>query len=185
MKQKVRERLARDFWLLVLSIMFAVYVAHENVVPSLLAMAHSGEYLASFIAGMFFTSLFTIAPAAVALGTLSLQADPFLVALFGAAGAVAGDLILFLFVEGTLADDFNALFAKRKWAHRLGHAVRSPLMRWVMPIIGALVIASPLPDELGVALLGLSHLRLTIFIPISFAMNFLGILAVAGIVSVF
>lgn len=182
MKQKIRERLARDFWLLVLSIVGAIYIASEDVVPALLAMAHTGDYLASFVAGMFFTSLFTIAPASVALGALSLQADPFLVAMFGAAGAVAGDLILFLFVRGTLSDDFNALLGK-KFSHRLSHAVHSRLMRWVMPIIGALVIASPLPDELGVALLGFSHLRLAFFIPISYVMNFLGIILVTLVAS--
>lgn len=184
MRQKVRERLARDFWLIVISLGLAVYLAEENVVPALIAMAHSGEYLASFIAGMFFTSLFTIAPAGVALAELSLRASPFFVALFGAAGAVAGDLILFTFVKGTLSNDLQALVG-RMWTRRLSHAVRSPLMRWVMPILGAFVIASPLPDELGVTMLGLSHLRLAIFIPISFVMNFLGIIAVAFLASAF
>ncbi len=182
MKQKIRERLARDFWLVIISIGVALYLAEQNIVPGLIALAHSGEYLASFVAGMFFTSLFTIAPAGVALAELSLRASPFLVALFGATGAVVGDLILFTFVRGTLASDLNALLG-RVWTHRLSHAVRSPLMRWVMPILGALVIASPLPDELGVTMLGLSHLRLAIFIPISFVMNFLGIILVAFVAS--
>lgn len=178
MKYKLRERLARDVWLLVLSLAGAAYVAAENVIPALLASAHSADYLASFVAGMFFTSLFTIAPSGVALAELAQTSSPWLVAFFGAAGAVAGDLVIFTFVEGTLAEDLKAIFSK-SWRHKVAAAFRSPLMRWVTPLIGGIIIASPLPDELGLAMLGMSRIHLTVFVPISFAANFLGILLVA------
>jgi hypothetical protein len=177
-KYPLKERLARDVWLLILSIAGAVYIASENVVPALLASAHTADYLASFIAGMFFTSLFTIAPSGVAFAELAGTSSPWLVAFFGAAGAVAGDLILFSFVEGTLSDDIKALFS-RSWRHKVSSAFNSPLMRWVTPLIGGLIIALPLPDEMGLALLGMSHVRLAVFIPISFAANFIGIFTIA------
>ncbi len=52
------------------------------------------------------------------------------------------------------------------------------------PMLDALIIASPLPDEFGVSLLGLSKVRVAVLLPIAFVMNFLGILAVAGVASV-
>ena len=47
-----------------------------------------------------------------------------------------------------------------------------------MPLTGAIIIASPLPDELGLAMMGLSRVPIAAFIPISYTMNFLGILLI-------
>ena len=47
---------------------------------------------------------------------------------------------------------------------------------------GGLILASPLPDELGVAVLGFSKMRLKYFALLSFVFNFLGI-AVIGLVA--
>jgi hypothetical protein len=51
-------------------------------------------------------------------------------------------------------------------------------MRWLAWIIAIIALASPLPDELGVALLGASHLRLRWFIPVAFVANAIGILII-------
>ena len=48
-------------------------------------------------------------------------------------------------------------------------------MKWLSPIIGALIIASPLPDEFGITLLGLSKLKIMVLLPIALVMNMLGI----------
>jgi hypothetical protein len=56
-------------------------------------------------------------------------------------------------------------------------------MKWISPILGALIIASPLPDEFGLALLGLSRTRISILIPVSFIMNFLGVYLLLWFVS--
>ncbi|OGG78335.1 hypothetical protein A3A36_01445 [Candidatus Kaiserbacteria bacterium RIFCSPLOWO2_01_FULL_52_12b] len=55
---------------------------------------------------------------------------------------------------------------------------RPRLFKWLIPFVGALIIASPLPDEAGLAMMGLSKMKTSVFIPISFALNFLGILAI-------
>jgi len=39
-------------------------------------------------------------------------------------------------------------------------------------------VISPLPDELGLAMMGLSKMKTSLFIPISFILNSLGILAI-------
>src|SRR3990167_7131268 len=50
---------------------------------------------------------------------------------------------------------------------------------WVIPALGAVIIASPLPDELGLIMMGLSHIRTATFIVLSFMMNAAGIFAIA------
>src|SRR3989304_3240061 len=53
---------------------------------------------------------------------------------------------------------------------------RLRFFRWLIAFLGALVIASPLPDELGLMMMGFSKMRTLFFIPISFLLNSLGIL---------
>lgn len=50
--------------------------------------------------------------------------------------------------------------------------------RWLMGAVGMLIIASPLPDKLGIALLGFSKTKQRFFLLLSFTANFLGILAI-------
>ena len=52
------------------------------------------------------------------------------------------------------------------------------LLKSLFPFLGALLIASPLPDEFGVALMGLAKMPTSEFVPISFSLNFLGILVI-------
>jgi hypothetical protein len=48
----------------------------------------------------------------------------------------------------------------------------------VLPVVGAVIIASPLPDELGLALLGFSRIDRRYFFAISYTMNFIGIVLI-------
>ena len=174
MDTKPQERIARDLWLVVLSVAAAVYAARSGLITAFVESAAASDVLASFIAGMFFTSLFTVAPAGVALGELALSSAVLPVAFWGAIGAVVGDLVLFSFVKNTLFEDIQAL--ARPWRQVWTRTLHSPLLQWVAPIVGGLIIASPLPDEFGLALLGVSHIRLALFVPIAFIGNFAGIL---------
>jgi hypothetical protein len=65
---------------------------------------------------------------------------------------------------------------KRK---RLRQLLEGRGFRWLTFFAGGLVIASPLPDELGISLLGLSRVRIRWFVVVSYAFNFLGILLIA------
>ncbi len=137
----------------------------------------NGVPLASLIAGLFFTSFFTTAPAIVMLGQLAQESNPFLVAVLGAFGAVAGDYVLFWFVRHRIAHDASVLMKGPRWKWFL-HVLHRRYFRRVLPVIGALVIASPLPDELGLALLGISSIKTRAFFLVSYFMNALGILII-------
>ena len=49
---------------------------------------------------------------------------------------------------------------------------------WLSSFLAAAIIASPLPDELGLMILGFIHFNTKKFLPIAFVLNFLGILAI-------
>lgn len=164
-----------DLVAIVLSFWVATEMFQSNVVGNFLN--NHTNALGSFIAGVFFTSAFTIAPAAAILGVLATKISPVTVALFGAVGAVIGDLIIFTFVKDRFAEDILHLMGPEK--KKFMHLIHMRLFRWLTPFIGALIIASPLPDEFGLLLLGITKTKTKILIPVSFVMNFIGIVLVA------
>ncbi len=177
-KRQAYEHLFRDSLLIFCSIVIAIFLVQAGLLGQFLSLAQGLEILGSFVAGIFFTSVFTIAPASVALAELSQHTSPFIVALWAAFGAVIGDLIIFLFLRDSFGDD---LLKAMKYSpfKKLLSLSRFAVVRWLMPIIGALIIASPLPDELGLALLGISRTRIVVLIPVAFVMNYLGVLLIA------
>jgi len=50
--------------------------------------------------------------------------------------------------------------------------------RWITFFVGGFILASPLPDELGIAVLGFSKMRAKYFVLLSFVFNFLGIVLI-------
>lgn len=140
--------------------------------------------IGSFVAGIFFTSIFTTAPAIVALGEIAASGHAVATAAIGALGAVLGDLVLFALIRDRLSEHLAGhLKGSRGWM-RFAVLARSKSFRWFSFFIGGLIIASPFPDELGISLLGFSKMRTLWFVPLSYAFNFLGILAVGGIANV-
>lgn len=183
--KKKYQNLTRDAALVMVSILFAAWSARTGFAESVVASVDAYAFLASALAGFFFTSLFTLAPASVALAALGELHPHIQIALTGAAGAVIGDLLLFLFVRDRISDDLALLFSGKRWKG-LRKLIRKPLLHWLLPFTGALIIASPLPDELGLTMMGISRVSMAAFVPISFTMNFLGImlaLYIAGTVA--
>ena len=167
----------RDLLLILVSVIYTVVLLQLGVFEHLFLIVKDSIYLGSFVVGIFFTSVFTLAPSAVALAELSLHASPYLVAFSGALGAMCGDLVLFFFVRGIFGPDIRAVLKEEKISLR--HYFQLGFMRWFAPLLGAFIIASPLPDEFGLTLLGFSKVRLHILIPILFIFNYIGILFVS------
>jgi len=170
--------LRQDFFILLASIAVAWAIVHFGIVETLLLYTGDGVLLTGFIAGMFFTSVMTTAPAMAVLGVLSFHINPLVLAVAGGAGAVCGDYLIFAFVRDRLGDDF-AYLIKRTGTPRFFKIFHRKSFRWVLPFAGGLIIASPLPDELGLAMLGLARMRTSRFIALSFVFNSIGILIIA------
>lgn len=171
----------KDLFIIFISIVVAVLLAQTGVFEIFLEKTKGFGIFTSFIVGFFFTSIFTIAPAIIAIAEMSKIEPVFSVAFFGGLGAVVGDMVIYLFVRERLSKDFTVMFRKTvarfKYLAFLKSLNFKPL-RFINPILGALIIASPLPDEIGLALLGFSKVRPIIVVPLVFVMNALGILAI-------
>ncbi len=172
-----KKYLMRDLGIIALSIMLAVLFAKTVAIENLFAATRDFSFITAFLAGMFFISVFTAAPSLVVLVEL-FRVSPFIeVAFFGALGSMLGDLIIFRFVRDRLAREVGSLLGKSAF-WRFLRVSRSSFFRWLMPFLGALIIASPFPDELGLAFMGLSKIRTSLFLILSFALNFSGILVI-------
>ncbi len=169
-----KRHLLQDFLIIAASILLAWAIVHFALVEALVQMLGGSVLAAIVLGGIFFTSITTTAPAIAILGELSLGNNLALVALLGGAGAVVGDYIIFAFVRDRVSEDI-AYLLKRTGTPRIFKIFHRKTFRRLLPFLGGLIIASPLPDELGLTLLGLAHMRTSRFILLSYAFNVAGI----------
>src|SRR3989338_294601 len=172
-----KNNLVRDLVFVIFSVFIAIILAKTGVFKDLITSTQEVRYIGSFIAGIFFVSVFTAAPATVALGEIAQSNSVMVVAILGGLGALIGDLIIFRFVKDRVSEHFDYLIKISK-SKRLLSIFKLKLFRWIVPFVGALIIASPLPDEIGVAMLGLSKMKNSYFILLSFLLNSAGILII-------
>lgn len=173
--------LFRDLVIIGLSVIAAIVIAKTGALENLLIATQQSKIIGSFLAGMFFVSVFTVAPASVILAELVRHNSIFAVAFFGGLGSLTGDLLIFHFIKDHLSEDLLYL-VRKSHSKRITAIFRLRFLRWLTPIVGALIVASPLPDELGLMLMGFSKMKTGIFIPLSFTLNFLGILAIGWLI---
>ncbi len=170
-----------SIFILVLLGVFAL--GDSGVAEPLIAWIGNWGYMGAFVMGIFFVSLFTVVPASVVLIDLAQNFHPIAIALCGGAGAALGDLIIFRFLKDGLFEEIKHLFGKAKLT-RTSALLKSRYFTIITPLVGAFIIASPLPDEIGIGLMGLSNIKQWQFIIVSFALNTMGILAITAVVQV-
>ncbi len=182
MTKTARGYLIEDIAIVILSIFAALVLIQTQILAQILATTQEYKLFGSFFAGIFFTSIFTTAPSIVALGEIAQMQSVIQVAFFGALGALIGDLIIFRFIKDRLSDHLMEMMKHQIAGTKLKFKHHLTFFRYLTFFIGGIIIASPLPDELGVGLLGLSKMNMRWFIPVAFIGNFIGILLI-GIVA--
>jgi hypothetical protein len=169
----------RDLAFLLLSIVVAIVVAESGVMELLRGVPERWTLFAAFVSGIGFASAFFAAPATVAIFHFAKTVPFWHVAVVAAWGAMVGDSMIFRFLKDGLVDDFRFFLEEEGTKRRLAALFRSKIFHWISAFVAALIIASPLPDEIGLALFGVLRFDLKRFLPISFALNFLGIFIIA------
>lgn len=170
--------LIKDFSLIVVSVLVSILLVKTGVISQLLSLAGGAYFLHSLVAGFFFTSAFTTPPAIAVLGEVSRASSIISTAFFGAIGAVGGDLLIFRFMRDRFSKHLTHLVGVRGILRRLHALLKLRFFHWLTFLVGGIIIASPLPDELGLSLLGFSKVRTSWFIALSFFFNFIGIVVI-------
>lgn len=174
-----KRRLLLDFLIIGLSIILAIYIHKSQAADFLISYFSGVNFIpAAFVMGFLFSLTFTTAIAtSVFIVLAETTHNPYLIALVGGIGSIAANGILYKFLKDEIIEDIKVLepqYAK-KIAHRIMH---SKLFVGVIPYIAALTLASPLPDEIGIAMLAGSNYKYTKFFLLSFGLHIIGILLI-------
>lgn len=176
------------------SIIIAYFLLQSPQFNDIIAGLEGFGYIGVFVAGMLFSYGMTAAPASTALYMFSKNLDIFLVAVIGGTGAVVSDYLIFRFVRHKLLDEIkllseeinnrskpisNLLMSEQIRINIWKRISRSRIWKRLIPVIAGLIIASPLPDELGAALFGATKYDSRKFVLLSYLLNLSGIFAIA------
>ncbi|OGJ59784.1 hypothetical protein A2881_00750 [Candidatus Peribacteria bacterium RIFCSPHIGHO2_01_FULL_55_13] len=163
------------------SIVFAYVLFKMGAFHWIEAHLDGASYPSMILAGLFFSFGFTSPLAAAYFYEVSHIVNPFLAAILAAAGATLSDISIFQFTRLSFHDEIQRLKETRliRWLHGLfhhdgiSHDFRSAL-RWILACI---VIASPLPDEVGMTfVVGFTNLRGWKLASLCWGLNTVGIL---------
>jgi hypothetical protein len=137
----------------------AAYVlARMGLLHSVAEWFNGDGYVSVFIGGMLYTFGFTAGFGFALLAEVSQHVHPIPAALLGGAGATIADMTLFRFVRISLKDEWTLLLQSatalriRTLLHR--HVRFEYLRRAGIWLLACTIIASPLPDEIGITVLG-------------------------------
>lgn len=163
----------------VLCIILAYLIFRNPSVSLPLSKLQNLSYLGIFIAGIMFTFGFTT-PFAIGAFIVLNPSNIYLAAVVGGLGALLGDLTIFKIIRISFQREFNLLKNEKPFkrvSDLIHNHIKLKFYNYFLFIFAGIIIASPLPDELGVAMLaGLTKIHPRIFALLSFLFNSLGIL---------
>lgn len=154
-----------------------IFFIDSAVVGAIFAFGKDLGYIGAFIGGLFTASFFTAVPAIVLLVSMAPNLDPFAMAIVAGAGSMVGDWLLLSFIGKKVFAELKPLFLRLKLS-RILKKLRHPSTHWLLFVFGGFTIASPLPDEIGLAMLGVSHFKPAYILALCFVLNSMGLLAV-------
>ena len=163
-----------------LGIVIAILLGRNETFHEFLLNFGSLGYVGAFIAGMLFVSMFTVATGAVILFIFAEQLHPIELGLIAGLGGVVGDLLIFHYLRDNLSSELADLYTHFDPKRHFSKLLHSRYFNWTLPVLGAIIIASPFPDELGISLMGLSKISTLKFILISFVLDTLGVFLIVS-----
>ncbi len=163
------------------SIFIGLYVLNHPWFLQIVTVSLEVGFVSAFIAGLFFTSALT-SPIGIAMFfILGETNNVLLLALIGALGSVLGDSLLLKYLGNSITEDIEIFTGPLKKRVKFLHFFKKRIFSLPLFLLATLIIASPLPDELGITLLASIKIRPAYFLVFSYSVNFLGILAISEI----
>jgi len=167
--------------LFIIMILVAYAIFQDKDVQIVIDSLHELNYIGIFIGGLFFTFGFT-APFSVAFFiSAASEVNPLIAAAVAGLGALISDMLIFKFVKFSLRKEIKRFF-RRGIMHRVNSYYQffpNKIRTYLMLIFSGFIIASPLPDELGIMMLaGITKINTTVFAILSFLLNSIGVLII-------
>ncbi len=166
----------QSLFYVIASVIVALVLVRLPAFHAMMTALGSFGYLGAFLGGMTFVSIFTAAPGAAVLMTLRESLNPLLLAVVAGLGGMIGDYLIMSFIKHEAKNEIQS-FPKKQGILTVVRCIRHSKYRLLVAIIGAIVVASPLPDEIGLSLMGISRIKGPWFFFITFLLDFFGIYA--------
>ena len=157
------------------SLILVIFLSRIESFHSFILNLGNFGYIGAFIAGIFFVSMFTVATSSLVLILLGKTLSPIEIGLIAGLGAAVGDLLIFHLIKDNLSNEIKDVYKQIDPKNHLKKLFYSKYFSWTLPLIGAFIIASPLPDELGISLFSFSKMNTFKFALIAFILNSIGI----------
>ncbi len=158
-------------------ILLLLFLFDSALIATIFEWLRALHYGAAFVAGFFSVSFFTALPAAILLIEISQTLNPWLIIGLATLGSVVGDWVILHFFEDQVIYELKPLMRKLKILDGIRKLQYTRYGRWIVRVLGGFIISTPLPDEMGLALLDLSHLKRWELLSICLFLNALGITA--------
>lgn len=183
-KTKKRHMKSLDVWqrweykhttALIIAIVVFILLIDTSIMTTTFDFFGQLGLLGVFFAGVLFVSVFTAVPA-VALLLSFTEINPVVVALIGGLGSMIGDYLILKLFEDKVAYELKPIAIKFGIPQSIAYLQGRKSTLGFVRIVGAVIIASPLPDEIGIGLLGIGKLNKLGFLVICYVLNTIGIL---------
>jgi uncharacterized membrane protein YdjX (TVP38/TMEM64 family) len=138
--------------LLILTFVIAYFLFANRSYPALETAILDQGYLGSFLAGLIYAYAFTAAPATFILLMLGREQSLIFASLIAGVGALISDLLIFHFIKRGFSDEVH-MMSEEKLVKRVNGIIPDFIRKYVYLILASVLIASPLPTELGVTLM--------------------------------
>lgn len=160
--------------LIFISILLTIFLSKNDFLNQHIFNISQIPIIGSFIAGILYVSASTAPFGVFLLLGLSKTLSPIEIAITAGLGGVVADFVLFRFFKGDLIGELTPIYNKLGGRH-LTRLMYHKYFRWSLPIVGAIIIASPFPDELGISLMGLSKIKTYQFVLLSLFLDIGGV----------
>jgi hypothetical protein len=177
MAKTIHQQKHHNILMLFLGVALAIFLSKNQTFNNFLLSLGQYGYISAVVAGAMFVCTFTVATGALVIFTLAKTLSPIELILCGMIGAVIFDMSIYKTIKNTVDKDIMEVFNNPHFSH-FKKILHTKYFAWMMPLIGLIVFLSPLPDELGISLLGLSKLKTYQFFLISIFNHALGMILV-------
>lgn len=186
--EKIKRTLHKEFYLdawqrweykhttqVIIALLVFILLLNTSIMATVFNGVEQLGYFGAFLAGLLFVSLFTAVPAFFLLVGFD-GLHPLGVALMAGLGSMIGDYLILKYAEEQVAYELKPLAFKFGIPQTIGYLQGSKSTLGLVRLLGAAIIASPLPDEIGIGLLGMGKLNRAAFLAICYVLNTAGIL---------
>lgn len=160
--------------LIFITILLTIFLSKYNFLNDGLFSLRNTPFIGSFIAGILYVSASTAVLGIFMLSDLAKTLSAIEIAIIAGLGGAVADFTLFRFFKGDLIGELTPIYNKLGGRH-LTQLMYHRYFRWSLPIVGAIIIASPFPDELGISLMGISKIKTYQFVLLSLFLDIGGV----------